>query len=250
MPGQTPPPPAVKPAPGVKPPPSATSPTAADTAALIDNVVSTFRAGMSAQNRQDAQNSFQFAALAASVEFDRKQQREQWFDRMVEILRTCGWSVQQRSYEKETASSTSITVGDVALRVFGVVGRAVLGGPIGDALGALAAQAFDGLSVMTKDVEAFLAKKHDSLKGLTGIVGCVESEGVLTMVISAVDAKAPGNDLDVLGINVKLAGSEYYKGSAVLVLNAGLYGQVREHILGQLGEHTVKGVLNITLPKA
>lgn len=224
-------------------------PTAADNAALIDNVVSTFRAGMSAQNRQDAQNSFQFAALAASVEFDRKYQREQWFDRMVEILRTCGWSVQQRSYEKETSSSTSITVGAVALRAFGVVGRAVLGGPIGDALGALAAKALDGLSLMTKDVEAFLGKKHESLKGLTGIVGCVESEGVVTMVISAVDAKLPGNDLDVLGINVKLEGSEYYKGSAVLALNRTLYDQVRGHILEQLGEHTVNGVLNISLPK-
>lgn len=231
-------------------PPVGTAPsTEQNSAVLVDTVVTTFRAGISPQNRQDAQNSFQFAALAASAEFSRKEQREQWFDRVIEIMRTCGWAVQQRNYDKQSSSSTSVTVGSVALQVFGVVGRAALGGPIGDALGALASQAFEGLSVMSKDVEAFLSKKDDSLKGLTGIVGCVESDGALTMVVSALDAKAPHNQVDVLGINVRLEASEYYKGSAVLLFNSALYEKVREHVLSELGQHTVTGVLSIKLPK-
>ncbi|MFS0824862.1 hypothetical protein [Pseudomonas phoenicis] len=224
------------------------TPISEDSAALVDTVVTTYRAGMSTQNRLDAQNSFQFAALAASVEFSRKDEREQWFDRMVEVLRTCGWSVQERSYDKQTASSTSITVGSVALNVFGAVGRAALGGPIGQALGALAERAFSGLEAMTKDVEVFLSKKKNTLHGLTGIVGCVESEGLLHMVVSAVDAKTPDNDLDVLSINVHIEGNEFYKGTAVLTFNSAVYANVREEILNKLGAHATEGVLAIKLP--
>lgn len=225
------------------------TPTTDDSAALVDTVVTTFRAGMSAQNRQDAQNSFQFAALAASADFNRKDQREEWFDRMVEVLRTCGWGVKERSYEKQTTSTTSITVGSVALNVFAAVGRAALGGPIGQALGALAEQAFSGLEAMSKDVEVFLSKRKNTLHGLTGLVGCVESEGSLYMVVSAVDVKAPDNDLDVLGINVRIDGKEFYKGTAVLTFNASVYANVREHILGELGAHATHGVLAIKLPQ-
>ena len=224
------------------------TPTTEDSAALVDTVVTTYRAGMSPQNRLDAQNTNQFAALAASAEFSRKEQREEWFDRMLEVMRTCGWSVQERAYDKQTASSTSITVGSVALNVFGAVGRAALGGPIGQALGALAERAFSGLETMTKDVEVFLSRKKTTLHGLTGIVGCVESEGSLYMVVSALDAKIPDNDLDVLGINVHIEGNEFYKGTAVLTFNGAVYANVREGILGKLGDHASAGVLAIKLP--
>ncbi|MDZ5604475.1 hypothetical protein SJI00_17020 [Pseudomonas sp. RP23018S] len=228
---------------------SKTTPLQSDSAALIDTVVATFRSGMSEQNRQHAQNSFQFAALAAGGEYSRKDQREEWFDRVIEILGVTGWTVQQRTYEKETASTTTLTVGSVALRVFGAVGRAALGGPIGDALGALAQQAFDGLKTMTDDVEVFLARNKDSLKGLTGIVGCVEVDGSLHMVISALDTKAPDNQFDVLGINVHLESSEYYKGTAWLTFNKDTSADVRDHITRELGDHALKSVLSIKLPK-
>ena len=227
-----------------------TATSASDSAALIDTVVTTFRAGMTAQNRQDAQNSFQFASLAAAGEYSRKDQREQWFYRVIEIMGSAGWNVVQRNFEKETSSSTTITVGAVALRLFGAVGRAALGGPIGDALGALAAQAFQGLSVMTKDVDAFLAKNRNSLKGMTGIAGCVEVDGTLYMLISAVDAKAPDNNVDVLGLNVQLKGHEYFKGTAVLTLNSSVHASARDYIASELGDHAVKSVLSIKLPKA
>nr|WP_280042942.1 hypothetical protein [Pseudomonas sp. Hg5Tf]MDH2560103.1 hypothetical protein [Pseudomonas sp. Hg5Tf] len=62
-----------------------------NTAAVLEQSLMAFGAGMSVQSRTDVKNSYQFASLVASKLYDQEGQGEAWFKQFLKVMQDCGW---------------------------------------------------------------------------------------------------------------------------------------------------------------
>ncbi len=117
--------------------------TSADAGLLVEGNLLACGAGMSDQHRQDVKNAFHFATLAADKVLDIEKDGKAWYDKFLDAMRDVGFTTPKRSFEMETSTELSVTLGAVAVRVIGAAGSALLGGT---AVGELAKKAFDKLT--------------------------------------------------------------------------------------------------------
>lgn len=215
-----------------------------NSAVLVEDSLMAFGAGMSLQSRNDVKNSFHFASLVASKLYDQEEQGEAWYNQFLKVMQDCGWVIGRRSYERESASTTTVTVGAVALRVLGAAGKIALGGPVGDVLGKLAGAALDRLGVIQEDKQLFVQNKDGKGQGMVGLGACLETaDGEVVMVMCCVDATAPASETDLLGIEWTLSATEHYTGTSVLSFNKLIYARVRDHVADKLGERSISNVM-------
>ncbi|WP_295481581.1 hypothetical protein [Pseudomonas sp. REB1044] len=215
--------------------------TSADAGLLVEGNLLACGAGMSDQHRQDVKNAFHFATLAADKVLDIEKDGKAWYDKFLDAMRDVGFTTPKRSFEMETSTELSVTLGAVAVRVIGAAGSALLGGT---AVGALAKKAFDKLTTVESDTRIVYHKKKSKDRGVVGMAACVETaKGDVVMVMSCVQSTAPNIDDDVLGVQFKLDTSDYYAGQAVLTLNSFVYEKVRATLEEKLGVRSVENVL-------
>ena len=60
--------------------------TDTNSAAVVEQSLMTFAAGMSLQNRIDVMSSYQFASLVASKLYDSEDQSEQWYKQNLKVM--------------------------------------------------------------------------------------------------------------------------------------------------------------------
>ncbi|HDS1818265.1 TPA: hypothetical protein QEM96_002923 [Pseudomonas putida] len=210
--------------------------------AVVEQSLLALSAGMSAQSRRDAKTTFQFASRVASKLHDRDGESEAWFNKFLEVMRTLGWVVGKRSYERDYDQSLSLTLGPIAFKVASAAGKALLGGPLGEAMAKLAGDAISALG----DIEEAQKIYQQNLKGhpvsTTGLGACIETpEGELFMLVNAFSASPSENDLNTTVFEWKSASKDRYCGSAVLSLNEVVYtAEVRSSIEKKLRDKAVE----------
>lgn len=210
--------------------------------AVIEQSLLALSAGMSAQNRRDAKTTFQFSSLVASKLYSRDGQSEAWFNKFLETMRTVGWVTGKRSYERDYDTSRSMTLGPIAFKVASAAGKALLGGPVGDALSKLAGDAINAVGNI-KEAQKIL---QQNLKGkpvaTTGLGACFETpEGEVFMLVNAFSASPGENDLNTTVFEWKSSSKDRYCGSAVLSFNEVVYtDEVRAVIEKRLIDKAIK----------
>ncbi|WP_178125779.1 hypothetical protein [Pseudomonas sp. EMN2] len=213
-------------------------------AAIVEQSLVAFAAGMSLQNRTDVMNSYQFASLVASRLYDSENQSEAWYKQNLKVMEDLGWLTVRRTYEREHSDSQSLTLGAVAFKAMRVVGQAAFGGPVSEAIGKLAEAALEGLGQVTEAQDIFKHNFREKLVGTIGLAACLENEeGQLMMVQTAVSTKGMSRDLDTVAFEWKNTDTYHYSGTALLTFNNDHYARVREHVEQRLGERRFENVL-------
>ena len=179
---------------------------------------------MSAQSRRDAKTTFQFASRVASKLHDRDGESEAWFNKFLEVMRTLGWVVGKRSYERDYDKSQSLTLGPIAFKVASAAGKALLGGPIGEAMAKLAGDAISALGNIEEAQKIYQLNVKGHPVSTTGLGACIETpEGELFMLVNAFSASPGENDLNTTVFEWKSSSKDRYCGSAVLSFNEVVY---------------------------
>lgn len=213
-----------------------------DRIAIVEQSLLALSAGMTAQARRDAKTTFQFASRVASKAHDRDGEAEAWFNKFIEVMRTCGWVVGQRSFERDYDQSRSLTLGPVVFKVAKAAGQALLGGPLAEAMTELAGKAFEALGGITEAQEIYKQNIKAHPVSVTGLGTCVMTpEGELFMLVNAFSTSPAENDLQTVVFDWKSSSTDRYSGSAVLSFNEVVYtDEVRASIEQRLIASAVK----------
>lgn len=218
--------------------------TDTNSAAVVEQSLMTFAAGMSLQNRIDVMSSYQFASLVASKLYDSEDQSEQWYKQNLKVMEDLGWLTVRRTYEREHSGEQSLVLGAIAFKAMKVVGQAVFGGPVTEAINKIAESALDGLGKFTEAQELFKRNFKDKMAGTVGLTACLETDdGRLMMVQTAVSTKGMVRDLDTIAFEWKNNAAYHYSGTAFLTFNTQHYARVREHVEKRLGDRRFDNVL-------
>lgn len=218
--------------------------TDTNSAAVVEQSLMAFAAGMSLQNRTDVMNSYQFASLVASKLYDSEDQSEQWYKQNLKVMEDLGWLTVRRTYEREHSGEQSLVLGAIAFKAMKVVGQAAFGGPIAEAMGKIAESALEGLGKITEAQELFKRNFKDKESGTVGLTTCLEmDDGQVMMVQTAVSTKGMIRDLDTVAFEWKNHAAYHYSGTALLAFNTQHYARVREHVEKRLGDRRFDNVL-------
>ncbi|MDD1012943.1 hypothetical protein [Pseudomonas rubra] len=216
-----------------------------NTAAVLEQSLMAFGAGMSLQSRTDVKHSYQFASLVASKLYDQEGQGEAWFKQFLKVLQDCGWVTARRSYEREFTSSKTLTVGAVAAKALGAVGTAVMGGPIGIALNKLTNDAMAKLGQIDQAQKLFDRNVKSKKTANLGLASCIEtSDGEVVLAMSCMHSDSSAKDLDVFVLEWNSSSAQFYTGTAALSFNKSVYERVRATIEEKLGERAINNVLD------
>lgn len=210
--------------------------------AVVEQSLLALSAGMSAQSRRDAKTTFQFASRVASKLHDRDGESEAWFNKFLEVMRTLGWVAGKRSYERDYDQSRSLTLGPIAFKVASAAGKALLGGPVGEAMAKLAGDAISALGNIEEAQQVYQQNVKGHPVSTTGLGACIETpEGELFMLVNAFSASPSENDLNTTVFEWKSSSKDRYCGSAVLSFNDVVYtDEVRASVEKRLIDKAVK----------
>ncbi|MBK4998650.1 hypothetical protein IAE37_000926 [Pseudomonas sp. S31] len=217
-----------------------------NSAAVIEQSLMAFGAGIEVGVRADIKHAFHFATLAASKQYPDQGQTEQWFKLFLQVMQDCGWVTLSRSYERESSASQSLKLGAVAYKSIKVIGQAVFSNPISDALAELAAKALEALGEVTEAQDILKRNMRERQISTVGLGACVQNaSGEVLLVISAVDAKPlDDHELDTVAFEWKSTAAQMYTGSAVLVFHREVFDTLRETIAERVGERARRNVLD------
>ncbi len=88
---------------GINTPPDLTKPNFVNAGSLVS-----FVGNVNSQNREAILNSCLLAQLQASVNFDRQNQLEQWYDVYTNVLKKIGWTVESFKFEEYSTPQETI----------------------------------------------------------------------------------------------------------------------------------------------
>jgi len=221
-------------------------PLSLSSAAVVESSLLAFGAGMSAQSRQDAKNSYLFATLVANKRHNQLTLSEAWFDYFLEAMSDCGWSVAQRTYDKESNSGHSLKLGNIVVKAVQVAAGSLLhGGPIVQALGQLAESAIAGLGANEQALTLFEHSLHRKSNVMVGVASCIETrDGEVVMALGAIQRNVRREDLDTLLFDWDSDTSATYRSTAALSFNSQVYARTRDLIQERLGDRAVSRIMD------
>ncbi|WP_409277280.1 hypothetical protein [Pseudomonas defluvii] len=217
-----------------------------DSAAVVENSLVAFGAGMSLQSRNDAKNAYLFASLATNKLYDPTTQGEAWFNQFLKVMQDCGWVTAHRTYEKEASSNQSLKLSNVVVKAVQAAAATALPGTAATAvLGDLARKAIGGLPKSDQALALFKRNVDPKSSAVVGVASCIETaDGEVVMALGAVQRRSSTHDVDVLFFDWDSASSETYKGTAALSFNKMIYDRLRARIEQQLGDRALSKILD------
>lgn len=216
-----------------------------NTAAVVEQSLMAFGAGMSLQSRTDVKNAYHFASLVASKLYDQEGQGEAWFKQFLKVMQDCGWVTARRSYERESASTQALTIAAITSKAIGAMGTAILGGAPGELLSKLAGDAMEKLGLVAEAQKLFDRNVKNRSTANIGLASCIEtSEGEVVLAMGCVHTNTSKHDLDLFVLEWNCTAEAFYTGTAALSFNKSLYERVRSTIEDKLGERSMANVLD------
>lgn len=207
-----------------------------------DGALTSFVAGLAAQQKRDVLNSTLLAQLAANKAYDREKQTTEWYKKYREVLETVGWVLQEFDFTIFQTSGASFDVQEVVLKL----------------LAAIATQ--DDIAVVTETLDAmkalsdedgrvvlFNTASHSFHKGNFQVGAAAESDGVVVMKIGAFHFGTTETVNRLLWLRFSSNVSNMYQGSQTMNLNEQVYAQVRQAVIDKLGANAETYVGNLDI---
>ncbi|WP_407314833.1 hypothetical protein [Pseudomonas sp. nanlin1] len=214
-------------------------------AAVVNNVVLSFVAGMSQQAREDVNDIFLYASLAATKKFPDKTQGEEWFHFFLKVMRSFGWLATGTAYNRYETTDTKATIADVALKILETsLLAAALPAATSVMMLSVATSALKTLQSKDGAPKRLFQRSTEGNDAHQFAVGsCVQAgDSNVAVVISFMAferKKAPGQ---VLCFEWDLSSVQLCSGMAKIEFSARNYGRVRERIQEALTDHMLGAI--------
>lgn len=204
--------------------------------AVVASSLMAFAEGTSAQGRQDVMDSFLFATRAANKAFDQETQADQWYKKFNDTLTLLGWGATQWIFVRHEASGRRFAMDQLGLEVLASALAATLQPATASAaMLKLASDAVKALRAKEQPLTLFEQQTRTHQSAHFRIASCVETAGLINMVMGAVSFQASSRSTDVLFWEWSDADGQTWRGEGSLVLNSRLYAEHRELVQQRLG---------------
>jgi len=210
---------------------------------VVAGEIVAFTAKLSGQVKQDIKDATLFAQLAANKKANRDENTDEWYKQYVHVLENIGFVIQEFDITQYDTSGQTFRMDKAVLDILKAAttrsGMAVANAAI-DALGKLPG---DSTSVVL-----FENQSSSLNKGNFQIAACdQDANGDVTIALGAFHFTADKRQTRFLWWSWSSNSISMYQGSQTLVLNEGVYGQVRHHIQNKLGNKAETFVLGIEI---
>jgi hypothetical protein len=220
-----------------------------ESAAVVANSIVSFVAGMSRQSKDDIKNSVLFATLVANRAHP-EMHGQRWYEKFMEVMsRASGWFPKRKDYSRYTTVEQQFTMDQVGLKVLSsAVAAAALPGPTSLLLLGVAKQALDALQASEEPLKLFEGKSRSHEGGTFSIVSCTESaDDEVVMTMGTVSFSSTLDVTNVLFWNWSNTSVSISRAESHLVLNQGVYANVRDDILAKLGNNAKEAVAEYSI---
>jgi len=188
----------------------------AESAAVIANGLLAFVKGVSKKYRQDAQNAYLYATMAANRKHGGYGEGEQWYKAFCEVMGVAGWVTKESSFRSYTATERNFSMEKVAIEILKGAVIAAAMGPAGT-VGALetARKAIDAVGKDDEAVSLFDRSAKQDRGANFGIGSVVEDDGDVCMALGIVQYKGAKSVTSVLFSKWDKSDIEIYQAKTV-----------------------------------
>lgn len=202
-----------------------------------------FSSRLTGQQKQDVLFSSLLAQLAANKKHDRFTDAENWYKFYTDVMGQLGWIMPQNLQFSKYESLSDFTISQVTLKV--------LSGLIGDEtkMATLAQKYLHSLAECSDELTLFESKSASSQYGNFQLLVCDINNSnqviVYFLFVYFHDKEPKANYFFVIH---KKENVVIFKSAETLVLNYGLYEQIREQVKSKLGpERILKLIHNVAM---
>ncbi|QKZ02848.1 hypothetical protein [Pseudomonas eucalypticola] len=188
----------------------------AECAAVVANGLLAFVKGVSKKYRQDAQNAYLYATMAADKKCGNYGEGEQWYKVFCDVMGLAGWVVKESSFRSYNATERNFSMEKVAIEILKGAVIAAAMGPAGT-VSALetARKAVDAVGKDDEAVTLFDRSAKKDRGGNFGIGSVVEEDGDVCMALGIVQYKGAKATTSVLFSKWDRADLEIYQAKTV-----------------------------------
>jgi hypothetical protein len=222
-----------------------------DAAVAVGGIVA-FVNGASAQNKQDVLNTFMFARLAASYEFDSKRQGDNWYSLFSQVMLDLGWVGFKSRYTRYAATEQRFTMEQAGLKILAAaIAAASMPGSAALAMLTVAKDAVQALRENSEAARLFERQTKDHRDADFAMASCVQLAGNdLVMAMGSVHMKATTNVTNVLFTEWQRSSVSIMRAEDVVTLNRSAFNEeVSLELVGMLGSHTKKSLKKYKISK-
>lgn len=218
-------------------------------AAVVNNVIAVFGAGMSQQNREDVRNCLHYCSLAADKQFPNEIDGQKWYRLFVSALKQFGWLKLSDSKEFSQSSEHGLTLDAVAIKL--LQGSLVaLASPVLSAgvVLPLVSDALKGLGSNAAASSLFSSKSQGKSGSRFAIATCTENaDGDVQMALGMVSSDETSSSKQALFATYSSASKNFYAANDGLSFNAPVFAQVRNDVTQALGGNARDAILEFPI---
>jgi hypothetical protein len=221
-------------------------------AAVAAGGIVAFVNGASAQNKRDVLNTFMFARLAASYEFDSKLEGDRWYGLFSQVMLDLGWVGFKSRYTRYTATERRFTMEQAGLKILAsAIAAASMPGPAALAMLTVAEDAVKALQESKEAVGLFERQTKDHRDADFAMASCIQLAGNdLVMAMGSVHMKANTNVTNVLLTEWQSSSVSVMRAEDTVTLNRSAFNEeVSLELIGMLGGHTKKSLKKYKISK-
>ena len=211
-------------------------------AAVNGGVLTSFVAGLSAEDQSDVLNSCLLAQLAASKKFNKENQAVEWYAFYASVLYQVGWTVQDYAFEKYNASGDTFTVDKAVIKLLESIAE---GGEVAIAQASL--DALKSLSEGDRPLQIWNSSTHSANAGNFQIAPCAKSGNVVVMKNSSFYFKTSESTHGFLWFTYSSSSMELYQAKQTMSLNIDVYKQVRQQVIDKLGNRAKEFIADLEI---
>jgi hypothetical protein len=198
-------------------------------AAVLEDSLVSFTAGLSDQNRDDVTQSLLFMQLGANHKYSRMEEREQWYKFYYDGLSKLGWLTTDSAYQSYSPAKQSFTMDEVALEIIAAVG--------GQSFALLASAATKALQKSGGPLKLFENSNKSEDMSSFKMLPCIQTQrGDVSMMLNFMRFTKTVKTTHVLFWKFSSSDVRIYRDACKIQLIAETYKDLRKGIQGRLGK--------------
>ncbi|WP_367255672.1 hypothetical protein [Pseudomonas sp. stari2] len=206
-------------------------------AAIMGTGIAGFDESMSKRSKRIVKNTYMYADLVSLLKYPSASQKEQRYNEFMRLMKLSGWFAFSQPYNRYKATSTKLTMDNIALSIINTALTAAVGQ--GAAVLKVLKDVADTTMDALKDVPQALTVFERNTKKAEGGNFCMSSaledkDGTITMAIAAVQYMAAAQPTKVLFVEWTASSVDIYNGSAIMTMDEEDYLSVEPLIVKAL----------------
>ncbi|PVZ09760.1 MULTISPECIES: hypothetical protein [unclassified Pseudomonas] len=196
-------------------------------AAVLDDAIVAFGAGLTAEEVSAARNLYRTATLVANAKFDKDTDPKGWYKQFNTVMVDLGWVAQHYQFDSNRHSAKGLTVDNVIDELLGVALNGIKAQVAAPAvLLDIASAALENLPADAEAYAVFNANSKTSAGGRVSVASFAKlDDHTLYLVMGVMDVRNDSAPKEVLILNWDSTSGETYEGA--IALNIGL-GELME----------------------